>query len=126
MQISAIGWPTPTIKWYKNDKELSTGLDERLIIWTDERNIHHLIILNTNPEDSGEYSIVATNHLGEARSVGNINIVQPQTYNILDQNDHHGMPGFIRQLKNKHIFTHMPTIFDCLVVGYPTPDVEWF
>lgn len=35
-------------------------------------------------------------------------------------------PGFIRQLKNKHVFTHLPTIFDCLVVGYPPPDVEWF
>ena len=35
-------------------------------------------------------------------------------------------PGFIRQLKNKHVFVKMPAIFDCLVVGYPPPDVDWY
>lgn len=35
-------------------------------------------------------------------------------------------PGFVRQLKNKHVFTKLPTIFDCLVVGEPTPTVDWF
>lgn len=129
MQITATGWPTPIVKWYKKEKELeSEGPDGRVIIWTDERGIHHLIILNTNLEDASEYSVVATNTLGEARSVGNLNVIQLRNYNNNDQNDHHGMPfppGFIRQLKNKHVFTHMPTVFDCLVVGYPPPDVEW-
>lgn len=129
MQIAATGWPTPTVQWYKNEKELeSEGPDGRLVIWTDERGIHHLIILNSNLDDAGEYSVVASNPLGEARSVGNLNIIQPRGYNIEDQNNRHGMPfppGFIRQLKNKHVFTYMPTIFDCLVVGYPPPEVEW-
>ncbi len=34
-------------------------------------------------------------------------------------------PGFLKQLKNKHCFTEFPAIFDCLVLGNPTPDVEW-
>jgi hypothetical protein len=56
-------------------------------------------------------------------------VILPRTGLGDERRDKGGMPfppGFIRQLKNKHVFTHLPTIFDCLVVGYPPPDVTWF
>lgn len=34
-------------------------------------------------------------------------------------------PGFLRQIKNKHVFTGFPAIFDCIVCGNPSPDVTW-
>lgn len=55
MQIAAQGFPTPTVKWYKDGQELPSG--GRTTIWTDERGFHHLAILNATPEDEGEYSV---------------------------------------------------------------------
>ncbi|KAI1702784.1 immunoglobulin domain-containing protein [Ditylenchus destructor] len=129
MTVCVTGWPTPTVKWFKDGVPLeSEGPEGRLVIWTDDRGIHHLAILNLQPDDEGEYSLVATNPLGEARTAGNLGVIRPRGGEPGDDG-RHGMPfppGFIRQLKNKHVFTHMPTIFDCLVVGYPPPDVDWY
>lgn len=99
------------------------------MIWTDERGIHHLLLLNLNPSDESEYSLVATNSLGEARTAGHLSVIRPRGEINATDDGKHGMPfppGFIRQLKNKHVFTKMPTIFDCLVVGHPPPDIDWY
>ncbi|CAG9533738.1 unnamed protein product [Cercopithifilaria johnstoni] len=131
MQVCTSGWPTPTVKWFKNGQELkSSGPDGPVVVWTDERGIHHCVILNASPEDEAEYALEATNKLGVARTEGAITIIRPREVpGYEDDRDRGGMPyppGFIRQLKNKHVFSHMPTIFDCLVIGYPPPEVEWF
>jgi hypothetical protein len=86
------------------------------------------VIVNVQPEDEGDYSVVAKNPLGEAISTGTMSVIRPRGVEG-DADDGRGAmpfpPGFIRQLKNKHVFTKMPTIFDCLVVGYPPPEVDW-
>uniref|UniRef100_A0A0R3RFL5 Muscle M-line assembly protein unc-89 n=1 Tax=Elaeophora elaphi TaxID=1147741 RepID=A0A0R3RFL5_9BILA len=131
MQVCTSGWPTPTVKWFKNGQELkSSGPDGPVVIWTDERGLHHCVILNATPDDEAEYALEAANKLGTARTEGAITIIRPREVpGYVDDRDKGGLPyppGFIRQLKNKHVFSHMPTIFDCLVVGYPPPEVEWF
>uniref|UniRef100_A0A9J2P3W7 Immunoglobulin I-set domain protein n=1 Tax=Ascaris lumbricoides TaxID=6252 RepID=A0A9J2P3W7_ASCLU len=131
MQVCTAGWPTPTVKWFKNGQEIkSDGPDGRRVIWTDERGIHRCVILNSLPEDEGEYALEATNKLGVARTEGVITIIRPREVQMYrDEVDRSGLPyppGFIRQLKNKHVFSHMPTVFDCLVVGYPPPEVDWY
>ncbi|CAL2029366.1 unnamed protein product [Caenorhabditis brenneri] len=128
MIVCATGIPTPTVKWYKDGQEIiGDGPDGKRVIFTDERGIHHLVIVNASPEDEGDYSLEATNKLGSAKTEGSLNIIRPR--HVADADDRGGMPfppGFVRQLKNKHVFNHMPTIFDCLVVGHPAPEVEWF
>ncbi|RCN47221.1 immunoglobulin I-set domain protein [Ancylostoma caninum] len=129
MMVCATGWPTPTVKWFKDGEELiSDGPTGRRVIFTDDLGIHHLVILNLSPEDEGEYSLVATNKLGEARTEGALSVIRPRQVEMYGPEDKGGMPfppGFVRQLKNKHVFSRMPTIFDCLVVGHPAPEVEW-
>uniref|UniRef100_A0A0K0DG22 Immunoglobulin I-set domain protein n=1 Tax=Angiostrongylus cantonensis TaxID=6313 RepID=A0A0K0DG22_ANGCA len=120
MIVCATGWPTPTVKWFKDGKEIvSDGPTGHRVIFTDERGIHHL----------GDYSLEATNRLGVARTEGALSIIRPRQFDGYEPDDRGGMPfppGFVRQLKNKHVFNRMPTIFDCLVVGYPAPEVDWF
>uniref|UniRef100_A0A7E4UT80 Immunoglobulin I-set domain protein n=1 Tax=Panagrellus redivivus TaxID=6233 RepID=A0A7E4UT80_PANRE len=130
-QVVATGWPTPTVKWFKNGEELkSDGAEGRTSIWTDERGVHHAVIIDVRPDDEADYSVVASNPLGEARTEGPLSVIRPRhpLENGDDANGHATAhpPGFIRQLKNKHVFTHMPTIFDCLVVGTPPPTVDWY
>ncbi|ETN83967.1 hypothetical protein NECAME_07120, partial [Necator americanus] len=130
MIVCATGWPTPTVKWFKDGEEIvSDGPTGRRVIFTDDLGIHHLVILNLSPEDEGDYSLVATNKLGEAKTEGALSVIRPRQVEMYGPDDRDGMPfppGFVRQLKNKHVFTRMPTIFDCLVVGHPAPEVEWF
>lgn len=79
MQVCTSGWPTPTVKWFKNGQELkSSGPDGPVVVWTDERGIHHCIILNASPEDEAEYALEATNKLGTARTEGAITIIRPK------------------------------------------------
>ncbi|KAL6729064.1 hypothetical protein Aduo_000155 [Ancylostoma duodenale] len=129
MIVCATGWPTPTVRWFKDGEELtSDGPTGRRVIFTDDLGIHHLVILNLSPEDEGDYSLVATNKLGEARTEGALSVIRPRQVEGYGPEDKGGMPfppGFVRQLKNKHVFSRMPTIFDCLVVGHPAPEVEW-
>lgn len=129
MQVVATGWPTPTVKWYKDGAEIiPEGPEARRVIWTDERGVHHLLILDAKSEDEGEYSLIATNKLGEAKTEGALSIIRPRDIGDYVDGIREGAPtppGFIRQLKNKHVFSHMPTIFDCLVVGAPAPTVDW-
>ncbi|KAJ1353882.1 hypothetical protein KIN20_010652 [Parelaphostrongylus tenuis] len=130
MIVCATGWPTPTVKWFKDGKEIvSDGPTGHRVIFTDERGIHHLVILNVGPEDEGDYSLEATNRLGMARTEGALSIIRVREMDGYGPDDRGGMPfppGFVRQLKNKHVFNRMPTIFDCLVVGSPPPEVDWF
>ncbi|KAL3121108.1 hypothetical protein niasHT_005368 [Heterodera trifolii] len=132
MQICALGFPTPTVEWLKDGvplEQAAAAPDSRITIYTDERGAHHLVIVNCQPEDEGDYQVVARNPLGEATSTGTLSVIRPRGVEGVEAAEPGGMPfppGFIRQLKNKHVFTKMPSIFDCLVVGYPPPDVEWF
>ncbi|VDN04253.1 unnamed protein product [Thelazia callipaeda] len=131
MQVCTSGWPTPTVKWFKNNQEIKViGPDDPLIVWTDDRGIHHCVILNASPEDEAEYALEASNKLGTARTEGAITIIKPREVpgitDHLAKGDLPYPPGFIRQLKNKHVFSHMPVVFDCLVIGNPSPEVNWY
>ncbi|KAK6037300.1 immunoglobulin I-set domain protein, partial [Cooperia oncophora] len=89
MIVCATGWPTPTVKWFKevptihqsfqDGKEIvSEGPDGGTVIFTDERGIHHLVLLNVGPKDEGEYSLEATNKLGSAKTEGALSIIRPR------------------------------------------------
>lgn len=79
MQVCTSGWPTPTVKWFKNNEELkSSGPDGPCVVWTDERGIHRCVILNASPKDEAEYALEATNKLGSARTEGAISIIKPR------------------------------------------------
>ncbi|CAJ0570283.1 unnamed protein product, partial [Mesorhabditis spiculigera] len=129
MIVCVTGWPTPTVKWYRNGEEIVPATDDdRHVVFTDDRGLHHLVIVNAQPEDEAEYALVAQNPLGEARTDGTLSVIRPRGGDGGDEDRRKGAypPGFVRQLKNKHVFTKLPTIFDCLVVGEPSPTVEWF
>jgi len=108
-------------------------MNEAFIIWWElipiPLTINSLqVIVNVQPDDAGDYSVVAKNPLGEAVSTGSLSVIRPRVVEGGEEEGRGAMPfppGFIRQLKNKHVFVKMPAIFDCLVVGYPPPDVDW-
>lgn len=79
MQVCTSGWPTPTVKWFKNGEELkSSGPNGPVVVWTDERGIHHCMIVNASPQDEAEYALEATNKHGTVRTEGAVTIIRPR------------------------------------------------
>lgn len=76
MQVCTSGWPTPTVKWFKNGEELKSS--GPVVVWTDDRGIHHCVILNASPKDQAEYALEATNKLGMARTENTVTIIRPK------------------------------------------------
>ena len=71
------------MEWFHNGKALTTGHRFRTVY---DFGFAALDILSVYPEDSGEYTVKATNKLGTCTSTLNINVV-PRSGLILDTNN---------------------------------------
>lgn len=72
-------WSCDLFQSIQDGEEITPASDEdHRVIFTDDRGLHHLVILNAQPEDEGEYALVAVNPLGEARTEGSLGIIRPR------------------------------------------------
>ena len=76
--ICSIGSPEPKITWKKGDKEIKPKKkDKRFVIsWDIDNDLNTLEIKDAKVEDSGVYTIEATNSLGTVQSTVTVT-VQP-------------------------------------------------
>lgn len=58
--------PEPDVKWYKDGRQLKEG--ERIKYKHESGEIYQLLVEKVNTEDSGTYSCIATNELGQQSS----------------------------------------------------------
>ena len=65
MTCRLIGSPTPTVTWYKNTVEMTSGPDIR-INYEPESGVCTLEIIEVFPDDAGEIICKALNQFGEA------------------------------------------------------------
>jgi hypothetical protein len=79
MTCQVTGSPTPNIQWLKDDEELDS-MDDMKLIFIPETGECTLHIPDAFPEDSGVFTIIATNPAGSAKCTANL-IVQ-RKYNI--------------------------------------------
>lgn len=79
------GRPKPTIRWYKDDQELS---DTNNYEMQSVGDVHFLIIKNGSVEDSGLYKCHATNSLGMASKVYDVRIAGTAALLIISQVPH--------------------------------------
>lgn len=63
----ATGVPTPELKWFKNDKEI-TPVDKQITIEIKDNGETSLVITNVQPEHDGTYSCQATNPAGSDKT----------------------------------------------------------
>ena len=66
---TAMGLPTPTISWMKNNDSYVVPSDLRARVVSDNKNNHSQLIINkVRIEDNGKYQCVASNSAGERKS----------------------------------------------------------
>ncbi|CAH3163905.1 unnamed protein product [Pocillopora meandrina] len=98
-----------TISWTKNRSSINPNEDVRIRLSTDKE---HLTIRNVSRKDNGAYRCVASNKVGNATS--NAAIVTVRFAPEISQS-----PRDTTEVEGQ------TAVFNCVVAGYPTPDVAW-
>ena len=65
LEITIEAHPEPIVKWYREEVEISNSPD---FILSQTENTYTLTIVEAFPEDSGRFSVVATNAEGSVKS----------------------------------------------------------
>lgn len=79
LDICVTGIPTPAVKFYREGAEIQSSNDFRIL---QEGDLHSLLIAEAFPEDSGTYSVTATNSSGRATSTAELLVQGEQHYGI--------------------------------------------
>nr|XP_058909566.1 titin isoform X6 [Kogia breviceps] len=69
LQVRVTGIPTPVVKFYRDGAEIHSSLDFQI---SQEGDLYSLLIAEAYPEDSGTYSVNATNSVGRATSTAEL------------------------------------------------------
>ncbi|NXA48856.1 TITIN protein, partial [Nothocercus julius] len=69
LDVRVTGIPTPVVKFYRDGVEIQSSPDFKI---SQEGDLYSLIIAEAYPEDSGTYSVNATNNVGRATSTAEL------------------------------------------------------
>ncbi|XP_077175698.1 titin isoform X6 [Paroedura picta] len=69
LDVRVTGIPTPVVKFYRDGAEIQSSPDFQIL---QEEDLYSLIIAEAYPEDSGTYSVNATNSVGRATSTAEL------------------------------------------------------
>ncbi|KAF1662939.1 Titin, partial [Aptenodytes patagonicus] len=69
LDVRVTGIPTPVVKFYRDGVEIQSSPDFQI---SQEGDLYSLIIAEAYPEDSGTYSVNATNNVGRATSTAEL------------------------------------------------------
>ena len=69
LQVRVTGIPAPVVRFYRDGAEIQSSLDFQI---SQEGELYSLLIAEAYPEDSGTYSVNATNSVGRATSTAEL------------------------------------------------------
>ncbi|CAG2067136.1 unnamed protein product, partial [Timema podura] len=78
MEVEATGTPDPTVSWYKDDIKILGAVPGGKFRTKIQGNCYTLIIEKATPEYSGKYMVKAVNSAGEAQSIADFLVLEPQ------------------------------------------------
>ncbi|KAM3716725.1 Kettin [Dirofilaria immitis] len=130
-QIAPINDPYMKIEWFKDGKPVLIGHRFRSIL---DFGFACLDVLYALPDDTGEYTCVATNPYGKATSsaklaCSDVKKLGDQPYwseQISEQPREKQAPRFTIKPMNIQAVENEPARFECAVLGNPKPKVIWY
>ncbi|RVE57825.1 hypothetical protein OJAV_G00203040 [Oryzias javanicus] len=76
LDVRVTGIPTPVVKFYREGAEIQSSADFRIL---QNGDVYSLLIAEAFPEDSGNYSVTATNSSGRATSTAELLVQSEET-----------------------------------------------
>ncbi|XP_025062959.1 neogenin isoform X4 [Alligator sinensis] len=107
LPCAAAGFPTPVIRWTRNEEELITEGSERFLLLAGGS----LEISDIMEDDAGTYACIVDNGNETAEAQADLTVLAP--------------PEFLKQPANIYAHESMDIVFECEVTGKPTPTVKW-
>ncbi|CAF1262379.1 unnamed protein product, partial [Rotaria sordida] len=103
--------PQANIQWFYNGKPLSSLPNKYDISYDSNTNQHKLIIKNTTLDDHGNYSVQATNELGQTQTEAKLNVIHA--------------PNFLNGLQDTSVVAKETIELNIKVHGTPQPTITW-
>lgn len=113
-EVTASGLPRPEAQWFKDGEPLKTS---KQIQYSSIGEVFQLSITNALEENSGLYSVVFTNKLGEKTLEGFLN-VEPV--------DELRRPKVKEPMKDADVDEGKTGVFSAVIVGDPVPEATWY
>ncbi|XP_041428394.1 hemicentin-2 isoform X1 [Xenopus laevis] len=110
----ALGFPIPSVTWLKNGEPFKDSDNLRLL-----PGGHGLQILNAQEEDSGQYTCVVTNEVGEAIRNYEVKVFIPPVIKRDDLNQDVG----VKEVKTK---VNSSLTLQCESQAVPKPTLHWY
>uniref|UniRef100_A0A8C3FP35 Neogenin n=1 Tax=Chrysemys picta bellii TaxID=8478 RepID=A0A8C3FP35_CHRPI len=101
------GFPTPVVRWMKNEEELTTEGSEKFLLLAGGS----LEISDITEDDAGTYACIVDNGNETIEAQAELAVQAP--------------PEFLKQPANIYAHESMDIVFECEVTGKPTPTVKW-
>ncbi|XP_026780943.1 fibroblast growth factor receptor 1-A isoform X3 [Pangasianodon hypophthalmus] len=113
-RCSAIGNPTPTLKWLKNGKEFKK--DQRIGGFKVRESLWAIIMDSVVPSDKGNYTCVVENKYGSINHTYQLDVVERSPHRPILQA---GLPA------NRTAVVGSDVEFECKVFSDPQPHIQW-
>jgi hypothetical protein len=108
------GRPVPEVNWYRDGKLILD--DDRFKVVVNEGGIHALMIMAVYPCDTGTYTCVASNRIGDATFSVRLMVVQKEQTVA---------PKFVERFETINVKEGEPVSLHCRAVGTPLPRITW-
>lgn len=119
-------FPRVDIIWLRDNQPIDLNLmglskDFKIVIDVDSTSLE---ISEAYPEDSGQYSVVMRNNMGQARSTTQLFV--KENSEEIEQNLQDKVPNVLRQLKNVETKQGTQITMELFAIGQPQPNVSFF
>ena len=119
-------FPRVDIIWLRDNQPIDLNLmglskDFKILIDVDSTSLE---ISEAYPEDSGQYSVVIRNNMGQARSTSQLFV--KENSEEVEQNLQDKVPNVLRQLKNVETKQGTQVTMELFAIGQPQPNVSFF
>lgn len=118
MEVKTVGHPPPEIKWTHNGEEIHPN--EHFKVTTGPKGASTLVIDRVDPNDAGEYKVIATNDEGAATSKARL-FVKPK----MDEGEPEEAPKFLNKLRDVNVDEGKPMKLSAPFASNPIPEIYW-
>lgn len=119
LKVKIKGFPQPNLQWLKDGREIKPDDDHIKTTQKPDGSIS-LTIDNATPNDSGKYTVIASNDLGTSSSSAKISVLSTE------ETKEDERPEFLVKLIDTAVEKGSPVQLNVRVTGTPQPKLKWF